>query len=211
MSSLVRDLNYDFFTSLPPKFKYAVLPEEPDMFPKMAERNVYHLVTERDKKFATFLRSFIYQECQPSLKVVGLVGSVGAGKTHLMCAAANLVRCYDFRTFFAWRSLSIDLLISLGMHPPEFSQILLDQCPLFIDDLKFTDKTGMGIEIFSSMIMELYDNPEHPGIIFTQNWEEGVGDIKDHWYRMVPPHIADRLVSMTQFLKMTGPSRREEI
>lgn len=206
--SLKRDVYHSLFSSLPARFKYATLAGYPDLLPEGVTRLKYQALNQRDEKFITFLHDFLYRDEIDDLRIVGVVGSVGVGKTHLMCGAANLPRCHDYRTVVDWRSITYDLLKSLDASPKEYVDLLLEWGYLFIDDVKLENK--LQTEIFTLLITTLYNQDKHPGMVFTENWDPAQGDIKAVWNSLVPTFVYDRLVNMTAFMPMVAGSRRSE-
>jgi len=208
--TLIRDMNYSYMSSLPSRFRNAVLEGCPDVLLDDAERLTYKYLSNKDRVYGHFLNDFIYREIQDDLKVVAIAGSVGVGKTHLMCASANLIRCHDFRSIFLWRDLSYDLFKRLEVRKSEFIDLLMEYGFLFIDDVKFDAGDNLQAELFTELILKLYDHDRHPGLIFTHNWDDTGGDIKDFWLERLPEYVADRFLNMTAFLKMTDGSKRED-
>jgi len=206
--SFKRDIHHSFFSSLPGRFKYSVLAGYPNLLPDGVSVMTYQALSPRDKKFMNFLHEFLYRDEIDDLRIIGLVGSIGAGKTHLMCGAANLPRCYDYRTFVNWRNITPDLLRELNMSVSEYVHLLLEWGYLFIDDVKLENK--LQSDVFATLITTLYNQDTHPGVIFTENWDPAQGDIKAVWNTLVPTYVYDRLVNMTVFMPITSGSRRGE-
>lgn len=206
---MLRDDYGEYFWKLPSRFHYAIFENADHILPASAKPLEYKLLSDKDKKYHKFLKDFIYRDIHDDLKIISLAGPVGIGKTHLMCACANFIRCYRNRTFFNWQDLNWALLKELGLSPDEFVYLLLEFGYLYIDDIKFVN--DLQISVFSALITSLYNDVKHPGVIFTQNWDQESGDIKELWLELVPEYIADRLFNMTQFVCMTGGSRRKEV
>jgi len=206
---MLRDKYGEYFWKLPQRFQNAIFEGEEHILLPTAKPLVYKILSEKDRRYHSFLRSFIYRDVQDDIKIISLAGPVGIGKTHMMCSCANFIRCYRNRTFFNWQDLTWSLLKELNLSQEEFVYLLLEFGYLFIDDIKFSN--DLQISVFSSLITSLYNDVNHPGIIFTQNWDQESGDVKELWLELVPEYIADRLFNMTQFIKMKGGSRRKEV